>query len=38
MRRFPFAPQVISCYRPSLLQRLRRVASAAFYCLTFWRT
>jgi hypothetical protein len=37
MKRFPFAPQVISCYRHSLLQRLRRAASAALSRLTSWR-
>lgn len=38
MSRHPFAPNVIACYRLTLLQRLRRAAAALFKRLIHWRT
>lgn len=38
MKRPPFAPQVIACYRLTLLQRMRRAAAGLIYRLTTWRT
>lgn len=38
MKRRPFAPQVITCYRLTLLQRARRAAAGLFHRLTTWMT
>ena len=37
MKRHPFAPQVIACYRLSWPQRARRAVAAFFRRLTNWR-
>lgn len=38
MKPQPFAPQVIACYRLTLLQRARRAAASLFHRFTTWRT
>lgn len=38
MKPQPFAPQVISYYRLTPLQRARRVAASLFHRFTTWRT
>lgn len=38
MKRYPFAPNEIPCYRLSLVQRVRRAVAALITRLTHWRT
>lgn len=38
MKRQPFAPQVIACYRLTPLQRARRAVALLFHRFITWRT
>lgn len=38
MKRHPFAPQVIACYRITLRQRARRAVRSLLDLFTTWRT
>ena len=35
---YPFAPQVIDLFRPTLMQRMRRAVAALIKRITNWRT
>jgi len=34
MKRYPFAPQTIDCFKPTLLERLRRAVAALIERIT----
>jgi hypothetical protein len=36
MRKYPFAPQTIDCFKPTLLERLRRAVAALIERIATW--